>query len=104
MKNVVGTPTGNIFPKYTMNQIFNTDAKAHKLDQIREECEADQSLGDNFEPQFKIGETPRLVDVLLRKNVMVFEPLWTLIPSNKAILPILWSLFPNHKYLLNYYF
>jgi glutathionylspermidine amidase/synthetase len=41
------------------------------------------------------------VDVLLRKNVMVFEPLWTLIPSNKAILPVLWSLFPNHKYLLN---
>lgn len=32
---------------------------------------------------------------------MVFEPLWTLIPSNKAILPILWSLFPNPPHLLN---
>jgi glutathionylspermidine amidase/synthetase len=32
---------------------------------------------------------------------MVFEPLWTLIPSNKAILPVLWSLFPNHPLLLN---
>ena len=42
----------------------------------------------------------RLVDVLLRGEVMVFEPLWTLIPSNKAILPVLWSLFPNHPYLL----
>ncbi len=31
---------------------------------------------------------------------MVFEPLWTLIPSNKAILPILWMLYPNHPYLL----
>lgn len=37
MKNVVGTPTGNIFPKYSMNQIFNTDAKEHKLDEIRGE-------------------------------------------------------------------
>ncbi len=32
---------------------------------------------------------------------MVFEPLWTLIPSNKAILPVLWSLFPDHPYLLD---
>ncbi|MBB1376684.1 bifunctional glutathionylspermidine amidase/synthase [Pseudoalteromonas sp. SR43-2] len=84
-----------------LSYVWKTWSWETALDQIREECEADQSLGDNFEPQFKIGETPRLVDVLLRKNVMVFEPLWTLIPSNKAILPILWSLFPNHKYLLN---
>ena len=31
----------------------------------------------------------------------VFEPFWTLIPSNKAILPILWQIFPDHPYLLN---
>jgi glutathionylspermidine amidase/synthetase len=43
---------------------------------------------------------PRLVDVLLRKDVLVYEPLWTLIPSNKAILPVLWRLCPNHPYLL----
>ena len=43
---------------------------------------------------------PRLVDVLLRPEVMVFEPLWTLIPSNKAILPVLWMLYPDHPYLL----
>ena len=30
----------------------------------------------------------------------VFEPLWTLIPSNKAILPVLWQLFPGHPFLL----
>ena len=84
-----------------LSYVWKTWSWETALDQIREECEADQSLGDNFEPQFKAGETPRLVDVLLRKNVMVFEPLWTLIPSNKAILPILWSLFPNHEYLLN---
>lgn len=35
----------------------------------------------------------RLIDVLLRPEVLVFEPLWTVIPGNKAILPILWSLF-----------
>lgn len=43
---------------------------------------------------------PRLADVLLRKGVMVFEPFWTAIPSNKAILPILWELFPGHPNLL----
>ncbi|XNM62961.1 glutathionylspermidine synthase family protein [Escherichia coli] len=43
----------------------------------------------------------RLIDVLLRPEVMVFEPLWTVIPGNKAILPVLWSLFPNHPYLLD---
>ena len=34
-------------------------------------------------------------------EVLVFEPLWTVIPGNKAILPILWSLFPHHRYLLD---
>ena len=38
--------------------------------------------------------------MLLRPEVLVYEPLWTAIPSNKAILPVLWSLFPNHRYLL----
>jgi glutathionylspermidine amidase/synthetase len=42
-----------------------------------------------------------LADVLLNDHIMVFEPLWTLIPSNKAILPVLWRMFPNHSYLLN---
>jgi glutathionylspermidine amidase/synthetase len=46
------------------------------------------------------GQTPKLADVLLRKEIMVYEPMWTLIPSNKAILPILWALFPNHPWLL----
>ena len=35
---------------------------------------------------------------------MVFEPLWTLIPSNKAILPVLWSMFPENRYLLKSHF
>lgn len=48
-------------------------------------------------PQNKV----RLIDVLLRPEVQVFEPLWTMIPGNKAILPVLWSLFPHHRYLLD---
>lgn len=43
---------------------------------------------------------PSLAQVLLNDSIMVYEPLWTLIPSNKAILPILWSLFPRHPLLL----
>ena len=38
----------------------------------------------------------RLSDGLLRPEVMVFEPLWTVVPGNKAILPVLWQLFPHH--------
>ena len=40
-------------------------------------------------------------DVLLQPEVVVHEPLWTVIPSNKAILPVMWTLFPEHPYLLN---
>ena len=44
--------------------------------------------------------SPRLLDVLTRPDTMVFEPLWTVVPSNKAILPVLWDMFPDHPYLL----
>lgn len=46
------------------------------------------------------GTHPRLSEVLLNENIRVIEPLWKVIPSNKAILPILWSLYPNHPNLL----
>tara|TARA_R110001592_G_scaffold52511_7_gene160673 strand:+ start:13335 stop:15230 length:1896 start_codon:yes stop_codon:yes gene_type:complete len=71
------------------------------LDQIRTECDEDNEQRAVYEPRWKLGKPLRLSDVLFRENVMVFEPLWTLIPSNKAILPVLWSLFPNHPLLLN---
>jgi len=32
---------------------------------------------------------------------MVYEPLWTLIPSNKAIMPVLKEMFPSSRFLLN---
>lgn len=71
------------------------------LDQIRAQCEADEALAEKYQPLWQQGNPPRLADVLLHKNIMIFEPLWTLIPSNKAILPVLWSLFPNHPLLLH---
>lgn len=76
--------------------VWKTWAWETALDQIRAECEDD----DARLPGRRGGSPPRLVDVLLRRDVMVYEPLWTLIPSNKAILPVLWTLFPNHAYLL----
>ncbi|MFT6924643.1 MAG: glutathionylspermidine amidase/synthetase [Psychromonas sp.] len=71
------------------------------LDQIRIQSEADEAVADKYRPLWQRGQAPRLADVLLHKNIMIFEPLWTLIPSNKAILPVLWSLFPNHPLLLH---
>jgi glutathionylspermidine amidase/synthetase len=40
------------------------------------------------------------MDVLLQPQLAVHEPLWTVIPSNKAILPLLRELHPHHPCLL----
>lgn len=81
--------------------VWKTWAWETALDQIRAECDDDAERLKNYQTDQQRAEAPRLVDVLLRKEVMVYEPLWTLIPSNKAILPVLWTLFPDHPYLLN---
>jgi glutathionylspermidine amidase/synthetase len=81
--------------------VWKTWAWETALDQIRAECEDDPARLENYRPGEPHDGTPRLVDVLLRSEVMVFEPLWTLIPSNKAILPVLWSMLPDYPYLLN---
>jgi glutathionylspermidine amidase/synthetase len=47
-----------------------------------------------------VTKKPLLVDVLLHPHIRVFEPLWTMIPASKAILPVLCKLYPNHPYLL----
>ena len=81
-----------------VNCIWKTWAWETILEQLRQESEAQATPLPirTGHPQHEV----RLIDVLLRPEVMVFEPLWTAIPSNKAILPILWSLFPHHRYLL----
>lgn len=85
----------------TVKWVWKTWSWETALDQIRAECDEDNEQRSVYEPRWKLGKALRLSDVLFRENVMVFEPLWTLIPSNKAILPVLWTLFPNHPLLLN---
>ncbi|WP_210396240.1 bifunctional glutathionylspermidine amidase/synthase [Motiliproteus sediminis] len=79
--------------------VWKTWAWETALDQLRAECDEDQALAAIGAARPRQGNL-RLVDVLLRPEVMVFEPLWTLVPSNKAILPVLWQLFPQSPYLL----
>lgn len=79
--------------------VWKTWAWETALDQLRAECEDDEARL-RLPGTARRDGTPRLVDVLLRPEVMVYEPLWTLIPSNKAILPVLWELFPEQAYLL----
>lgn len=74
-----------------IKRVWKTWAWETALDQLREEL-GNQTTNDTS----KI----RLVDILLHDDVMVHEPLWTLLPSNKAILSILWQLFPDSPYLL----
>ena len=80
--------------------VWKTWAWETALDQIRKEFEQENVPQAEYEPDWRTGKMLRLSDALFRKQVMVFEPLWTLIPSNKAILPVLWTLFPNHPLLL----
>tara|TARA_R110002012_G_scaffold141593_6_gene299373 strand:- start:19 stop:1908 length:1890 start_codon:yes stop_codon:yes gene_type:complete len=81
--------------------VWKTWAWETALDQIRHDLEDDAEDIELHRTIDRKTQRPRLVDVLLREEVMVFEPLWTLIPSNKAILPVLWSMYPNSKYLLD---
>lgn len=82
--------------------VWKTWAWETALEQIRQESEMDV---DHSVLPIRTGHPHhndvRLIDVLLKPEICIFEPLWTAIPSNKAILPILWSLFPNHPYLLD---
>ncbi|MGJ3353409.1 bifunctional glutathionylspermidine amidase/synthase [Providencia sp. Je.9.19] len=81
--------------------VWKTWAWETALEQIRQEYEDEHEYSML---KIRTGHLEhndvRLVDVLLKPEICVFEPLWTVIPSNKAILPILWSLFPHHPYLL----
>lgn len=84
-----------------IEQVWKTWAWETAIDQIRAECDDDDQDLRLHRTVDRRTTRPRLVDVLLRPEVMVFEPLWTLIPSNKAMLPVLWMLYPNHPFLLN---
>jgi glutathionylspermidine amidase/synthetase len=84
-----------------INWVWKTWAWETALDQLRIELSDNATAMPDERLDDKLRRPPRLSDVLLREEVMVFEPLWTLIPSNKAILPVLWMLYPNHPYLLN---
>lgn len=81
--------------------VWKTWAWETALDEIREDLAEDEENLRLHKTINRHTTPPRLVDVLLREEVMVFEPLWTLIPSNKAILPVLSSMYPNNRYLLN---
>ncbi len=77
--------------------VWKTWAWETALDQLRAELmDSDQHHALRASKK----SAPKLMDVLFRPNTMVIEPLWTLIPSNKAILPVLWEMFPDHPYLL----
>ena len=82
-----------------VNCVWKTWAWETAIEQVREVSETEYAA-----VPIRTGHTNqevRLIDVLLRPEVLVFEPLWTVIPGNKAILPILWQLFPHHRYLLD---
>ena len=47
------------------------------------------------------SEKVRLSDIILGdESIVVFEPLWKVIPSNKAILPLIYKNHPNNEFIL----
>jgi glutathionylspermidine amidase/synthetase len=81
--------------------VWKTWAWETALDEIRHDLEDDEENLRLHRTIDRATQPPRLVDVLLREEVMVFEPLWTLVTSNKAILPIVKQMFPSSRFLLN---
>jgi len=62
-----------------------------------------ETVFDDFNAQLaaqRTPGTPTLSGVLLSEEVTVWEPLWTTLTNNKAILPVLWEMYPDHPYLL----
>ena len=76
-----------------LNQLTEEEL-SHYLDEV-DQSESQKRVRANLKQ-----EPPKLVDVLLHPQIRVFEPLWTVLPSCKAILPVLWELYPHHPYLL----
>jgi glutathionylspermidine amidase/synthetase len=59
------------------------------------------TLLDRWQGQpLRTDGTPDIHSVILNENVRVFEPLWTAVTGNKAILPILSQLYPMDPHLL----
>ncbi|MDT0581534.1 bifunctional glutathionylspermidine amidase/synthase [Brumicola blandensis] len=93
-------PNNNIVDQHgnIIKWVWKTWAWETAIDQLR----ADEAANSQQLPLTHNMDKPvQLSDVLINDNIMIYEPMWTLIPSNKAILPVLWSLFPNHPLLLN---
>jgi glutathionylspermidine synthase len=59
---------------------------------LRQYVKADETL--------RTSGDVRLIDVVMSDHIVVYEPLWSAIPANKAILRVLWNMYPNHKNLL----
>lgn len=58
-----------------------------------------ETVISNYESERK-GDEIKLSDVLLDENIDIYEPIWKLVTSNKALLAVLWEMFPGHPYLL----
>lgn len=81
--------------------VWKTWAWETALDQIRHDLDDDAEALRLSRTIDRATQPPRLVDVLLGEGVMVFEPLWTLVTSNKAILPVAAEMFPSSRFLLD---
>lgn len=75
-----------------IKRIWKTWSWETAIEQLRRE------LNDN---NLNKANNINLAEVLLHENTLIYEPLWTVVTSNKAMLPFLWELYPNHPYLLN---
>ena len=94
--------SGNIVDNFTFNEaghILDDEKKPVKY-VWKTWCYTTLLSQWNGEPLRHSGQV-RVIDVCLNEDVLVFEPWWSAIPANKAILPVLSEMFPDHPNLLH---
>lgn len=74
------------------------DHNGNKISQVWKTWSWDTIIS-NYEGK-RTSNQVKICDILLDPDIMIMEPLWKTVTSNKAILPMLWELYPNHEYLL----
>ena len=58
-----------------------------------------ETIISDYEKPRKENEV-KISDIMLNPQILVYEPIWKLVTSNKGLLPILWELWQGHPYLL----
>lgn len=96
-----GLRVDNVWKTFNWNTVIGTLGPQSDIDWHLSHVEFPASAREGLGPIITPTGTPTLHHFLIDPRVRVFEPLWTVLPASKAILPLLWVIAPRHPFLLN---